>query len=217
MRCRTWRGRSTLGSVTVARQESTARRGPGRPRDEELAQRVRTAAREEVAELGTYEVTLASIARRAGVAKSTVYLRWPSVMDLLAEALVEVSQFKLLPSKGDLRADLLQLGEQVVRVSMVTPLLELHMHFVAMGAAAPGVYRRFQSYDMALGIARGKEIFLLARERGEIGRNINLDTAASAFMGALLMNALLGTKTSTPDQKMIKNVVDLFVAGLVHA
>jgi hypothetical protein len=91
------------------------------------------------------------------------------------------------------------------------------MHFVAMGAAAPEAYRRFQSDDMALGIARGKEIFLRARQRGEIGPGADLDTAASAFMGALLMNALLGAKTSVPDESMIANVVDLFVAGLVHA
>lgn len=189
-------------------------RGPGRPRDEHIGARVRAAARAEVAENGSTDVTLASIARRAKVAKSTVYLRWPSVLDLLAEALIDVVDFGTAPDSGSLKTDLVILAKQVIDVSMVTPMLELHMHFWAMGARAPATYRRFQENDMALGVRRGRMVFEQAQARGDIGETIDLEIATSAFMGALLMQALASPTHNAPDSRAINSIVDLFVDGL---
>lgn len=204
----------TLTQVSIANQEATSR-GPGRPRDKEIGRRVRAAAREEVADNGINDVTLASIARRAQIAKSTVYLRWPHVLDLLAEALVEVVDFGQVPDMGDLRRDLTVLAEQVVRVSMTSPMLELHLQFSAMGDRAPEVYRRFHDRDLPLGVSRGRVVFERARRRGEIREDLDLDDATAAFMGALLMNALIASLSKTPDARQQTSVVDLFVDGLV--
>jgi AcrR family transcriptional regulator len=129
--------------------------------------------RDEVAVPGFTDVTLASIGRRAEVAKSTVYLRWPSVLDLLAEALIQVVDFGSTPDTGSLRPDLVALAKQVLTVSMVTPMLELHMYFWAMGARAPAMYRKFHEYDMALGVKRGRKVFDHAKERGKIRTDLD--------------------------------------------
>lgn len=175
---------------------------------------MRAAARDEVAEHGINDVTLASIARRAHIAKSTVYLRWPSLLDLLAEALIEVVDFGPVPDTGALRSDLSALAEQVVRVSMTSPMLELHLQFTAMGDRAPELYRKFHDRDMTMGVSRGRVVFERARRRGEIRENLDLDEATSAFMGALLMNALIASPAGL-DTRRQAAVVRLFVDGMM--
>jgi AcrR family transcriptional regulator len=181
-----------------------------------LAAKVRAAARAEVAARGATDVTLASIARRAKVAKSTVYLRWENVLDLLAEALIDIVDFGDSPDSGSLKTDLVILAKQVIDASMTTPMLELHMQFFAMGARAPATYRRFQENDMALGVERGRKVFEQAITRGDIPADIDLDIATSAFMGALLMQALTSPTHNPPDSRAINAITDLFVEGLLH-
>jgi AcrR family transcriptional regulator len=202
--------------VTAAKDQEAAPRGPGRPRDEEIGQRVRAAALAEVAERGSVEVTLASIARRAGVAKSTVYLRWPRVLELLAEAVTEAAQWRSTPDTGSLRGDLTALANLLVQVSMVTPLLELHLQFIAMEARAPEIYRRFQGRDIALGVGQGRVVFERARERGEIDDHVDLDQAANAFIGALLMRTLMTPGLAVSSFEGYEPIVDFFVENLIR-
>jgi AcrR family transcriptional regulator len=202
--------------MTAAKQRTGPSRGPGRPRDEEITLRVHAAALAEVAERGANDANLASIARRAGIAKSTAYLRWPNLLDLLAEAVVEVVDYGPAPDTGRFRDDLLALAELVVQVSMVPPVLELHLQFMAMGDRAPAAYRRFQERDLPLGVTRGRIVFERARQRGEIGEAVDPEVATSAFMGALLLHALISPAHAGPDDAARAAVVDLFVDGLAH-
>ncbi|WP_159940668.1 MULTISPECIES: TetR/AcrR family transcriptional regulator [unclassified Nocardiopsis] len=82
-------------------------RGPGRPR-EEAAGRVLLDATVEL--LLEHEdpgkVTVAAITERAGVARATLYRRWESREELIAEALDTVREVPRIPDTGDLLADL---------------------------------------------------------------------------------------------------------------
>lgn len=61
--------------------------GRGRRRDPELETRIHTAALAEYGRTGWAAFTMDGVARRAGVGKSSVYLRWSSKEELLADAL----------------------------------------------------------------------------------------------------------------------------------
>ncbi|MCK9870565.1 TetR/AcrR family transcriptional regulator [Nocardiopsis dassonvillei] len=82
-------------------------RGPGRPR-EEAAGRVLLDATVEL--LLEHEdpgrVTVAAITDRAGVARATLYRRWDSREELIAEALDSVREMPRIADTGDLLADL---------------------------------------------------------------------------------------------------------------
>lgn len=82
-------------------------RGPGRPR-EEAAGRVLLDATVEL--LLEHEdpgrVTVAAITDRAGVARATLYRRWGSREELIAEALDSVRETPRIADTGDLLADL---------------------------------------------------------------------------------------------------------------
>src|SRR6201999_3061456 len=57
-------------------------RRPGRPRDPEVEQHIVATAVDIVGESGFDGLTMDEVARRAGVAKATVYRRFPSRVDL---------------------------------------------------------------------------------------------------------------------------------------
>ncbi len=59
----------------------------GRPRDPEVDQRILRAAAEVVGEDAWSKFTVDSVSERAGVGKTSIYLRWPNKKDLLASAL----------------------------------------------------------------------------------------------------------------------------------
>ncbi|MGZ5440583.1 MAG: helix-turn-helix domain-containing protein [Thermoanaerobaculia bacterium] len=63
---------------------STAKRGRGRPRREGADEEILAVARNVLSEGGYGALTIDAVAERAGVAKTTVYRRWPSKGALIA-------------------------------------------------------------------------------------------------------------------------------------
>ena len=57
---------------------SSAKRGRGRPRREGADEEILAVARAVLGERGYRDLSVDEIAERAGVAKTTVYRRWPS-------------------------------------------------------------------------------------------------------------------------------------------
>ena len=62
---------------------------PGRPRSAATDRAILDAARALLAERGYSDLTIEGVAQRAGVAKTTVYRRWPAKADLVVDAVVD--------------------------------------------------------------------------------------------------------------------------------
>src|SRR5690606_25945141 len=79
----------------------------GRPRNPDLSARLMNAALEEYARTGWSSFTMQRVARRAGVGKSALYLRWPTKEQLLLDS-IESATLPLAVDidTGDLRTDL---------------------------------------------------------------------------------------------------------------
>jgi len=70
--------------VSIIAVVSTGKRGRGRPRREGADEEILDVARTMLSEGGYRELTIDAVAERAGVAKTTVYRRWPSKAALIA-------------------------------------------------------------------------------------------------------------------------------------
>jgi AcrR family transcriptional regulator len=81
-------------------------RSPGRPRNVDSDQRILRAVIEIVSEGGVAAVTVTGVAGRAGVARATVYLRWPSKAALIGAATKAVAGGKPFALSGDLARDI---------------------------------------------------------------------------------------------------------------
>jgi len=78
----------------------------GRPRSERADRAILAATREALGELGWEGLSLAHVATRAGVARTTLYRRWNSKHELAVDAVAALFDDLELPDLGSLRADL---------------------------------------------------------------------------------------------------------------
>ncbi|CAM4103882.1 TetR/AcrR family transcriptional regulator [Nocardia ninae] len=89
---------------------------PGRRRSlADVLNACRTAVIAEVAETGLGRLSIEGISRRAGVAKTSIYRHWPSIEELLLDALDHAHPVETVDlDGGGLRVDLLRSLEQLV-------------------------------------------------------------------------------------------------------
>ena len=87
-------------------------RGPGRPRDESADRSILTAAVALLREGGVENLTVSGVVARSGVARATVYRRFPGREQLIAAAIHEVKGRAPYPISGDLEIDLRRAVEQ---------------------------------------------------------------------------------------------------------
>lgn len=91
-------GRSTRGG---------ARSGAGRPRRSEATEAILDATGELLLEVGYADLQIDGVAARAGVAKTTIYRRWPSKPRLVAATVDRLMLHQVdAPDAGSLRDDL---------------------------------------------------------------------------------------------------------------
>jgi AcrR family transcriptional regulator len=83
-----------------------ADRSPGRPRDPRVDEAVLAATRELLAEVGYRRLTAEEAARRAGVSRTTLRLRWKSKAELVFDAVAPDARQFQAPDGGSLEADL---------------------------------------------------------------------------------------------------------------
>jgi len=86
----------------------------GRPRDPRVDRRVADAAITLFGEAGWAGFSVEAVAKRAGVGKASIYLRWPTKQALLVEALrLRVGNIDEVDT-GSLREDLVRLARQIL-------------------------------------------------------------------------------------------------------
>ena len=85
----------------------SARKRAGRPRSADADRAILAATRATLAEQGWSGLTLGDVAARAGVAKTTLYRRWPGKNELVVDAIAALFEEQLdLPDNGGLEADI---------------------------------------------------------------------------------------------------------------
>lgn len=95
--------------VTESREVERQPRPRGRPRRASAGEAILEATLALLAERGFQSTTIDAIADRAGVGRNTIYRRWSSKEELIADALHELtSELDVVQGDGDLRSRLLE-------------------------------------------------------------------------------------------------------------
>ncbi|WP_107416857.1 MULTISPECIES: TetR/AcrR family transcriptional regulator [unclassified Streptomyces] len=79
---------------------------PGRPRSAAADTAILEATRAALVEQGWSKLSLSDVAARAGVAKTTLYRRWPGKSELVVDAVAVLFDELELPDRGSLAADI---------------------------------------------------------------------------------------------------------------
>ncbi|MEV1007169.1 TetR/AcrR family transcriptional regulator [Streptomyces sp. NPDC049881] len=86
---------------------------PGRPRDADADARILRAALDQLMAHGYAGFTVDRVAEQAGVAKTTLYRRWPTRDHLAIAVVARMQDAVAVPDTGDIAADLTDYLEQI--------------------------------------------------------------------------------------------------------
>jgi AcrR family transcriptional regulator len=200
----------TLGSARTKTSAARRRRPGGR------SARVRAAAiagtLAELAERGYSGLSLESVARRAGVHKTTLYRRWGTREELVLEAMLERAGERIsVPDTGSLRDDLLALV-RTAAANAATPEVAAMARAVAGESPRDGrlaaANRRFWAERLELDAT----IVERAIERGDAAPDSDPQRVIEAVLGPLHLRLLL---TGEPvDDRFLTGIVDIIVDGI---
>lgn len=132
-------------SPTSARRPGGRGSDHGRPRDPAVDDAIIEAALTELAERGYTDLTMAKVARRAGVSKPTVYRRWADKTQLVVEAIASRMPAPQFPETGDVTADLTTYADRLVDTFTRTPAGQVLPGLVAAMAADPELADQYRT------------------------------------------------------------------------
>ncbi|MEO6142488.1 MAG: TetR/AcrR family transcriptional regulator [Dermatophilaceae bacterium] len=171
----------------------------GRPRDPDLDQVILGATIDLLSEVGYLRLTVAEVARRAGVSKPAIYRRWAQKSQLVVEAMVTQMRVGQGPDTGSATGDLLALTGQLIGALTMTPLGRVLPGLVAEMAADPGLADSYR----ALVIRPMQQLWRDAIERGvargELTTETDVDFVLNALAGPLYFSLLITGEPIAPD------------------
>lgn len=179
-------------NVAVEPQPAISRRPPGRPRDARADDAILEAALDTLIEVGYERLIVERVAERAGVAKATVYRRWPSKQELVVAALESLHAPLQTPDSGDIRADLTVLIRQAQQFLTQTKAGRVLPRMVGEFATGSPVGRAFMARVLLPRMADVQQVLERAKQRGDLREDLDLDLALPQIMGPILFLYLLG-------------------------
>ncbi|WP_172892141.1 TetR/AcrR family transcriptional regulator [Jatrophihabitans sp. GAS493] len=187
---------------------------PGRPRSEAADAAILDATTALLAEIGWSGLTVEGVAARAGVAKTTVYRRWPGKDELALEAINRLKGPIVQAPGGSVRDDLVFLME-TMRKHWVNSLHGQIMRRVAAdGNERPEIYRTMRERL----IRPRQEVTRAVLERGVAEGSIDPAVDLDLIVSALAAPVVLAVFTHQPrvTRAMIEFNVDMVLRGVAR-
>lgn len=190
-------------------------RRPGRPREEATERAITVAARAVLAEKGVARMSMELVAAHAGVAKSTLYRRWPSKVELAVHAVAVAFDEVDVGDHGSLAADMRAGIEEAARLLRDPSTGGAYAALLAESARDPdGVGRQVReslSTRLHALVAVSVERAIARREiRPEM---VDVDLLADVVVGSVMHRALA---TGVPDEEFVDGLIAL-LADVAYA
>jgi AcrR family transcriptional regulator len=190
---------------------AAADRGPGRPREPEVDQRILDAALRLMAQGGYVRMSMDNVAAEAGVTKPTIYRRYPGKVQLALAAIVAYCDQQPPIYTGNTRDDL------IVEMSNFRRGLERPNGMAMLGTVlaeeheTPELLASFREYLVFPRCHAVRTILERARERGELCADADLALAGNMLIGAYYAQYLAGEPFA---DDWAVHVVDAVLSGI---
>ncbi|SDG74955.1 TetR/AcrR family transcriptional regulator [Klenkia brasiliensis] len=186
---------------------------PGRRRDPAVDSSVRTAVLELLAERGWDGLSMDAVASRAGVGKASMYRRWSSRVQMVAETIAEADRGQVtVPSTGSLREDLLEVVGAMV-ASLNGPVGAAARAVVGVLPHEPDLAVAFRAGSAGIWEDAFVQVFTAAVARGEVDP-ARLGTVAGEAGPAVVMQRWLVLGRPLDDD-LVRDVVDRVMLPLL--
>jgi AcrR family transcriptional regulator len=189
----------------------------GRPRNPLVHAAILDATRALLVEKGYADVSMDRVASHAGVGKQTLYRRWPSKAQLVAEAVMDAHQGGrsfALPDTGDVAADL---RDWLLRYADAVAPPQNAALVRALAAAAAEDLRDGQDLYRQLTGPQHDAVMLRLRQgidAGQVRADTDVEAVADALIGTILYR-ILARPTATGDTtRHADGLIDALIAGV---
>jgi AcrR family transcriptional regulator len=168
----------------------------------EITTAIRTAVVEELAAVGYGRLSIEGVARRAGVAKTAVYRRWSSKLDMVLEMVAHAAGPGLtLPDSGSLRGDIelvLRVAGRALRHPLASQIIP---DLLAEAARNPQIAQRMQEALRVNQREVGTRLVSRAIQRGELPGETDPDGVIDLVVGPLYWRLAIA-RTPLPEARM---------------
>lgn len=194
---------------------------PGRRRDPSLEPRVVAAALAVYAEAGWSGFSFDAVARRAGVGKAPLYLRWAGKEELLLAAFGAHTTAITITDSGNLRDDLAEYTCRLID-SKAGPdgwaFLRLHLEATVI----PALHASFSSQIANPHVEGARALLDRALERGDLQPGSPTDLMLDSLYGAVLIKIILSPpgereRLARDPRGYAGQIVDFVLRGLFTA
>ncbi len=168
---------------------STTHVTPGRPRDPGVDRRIAQAALDLFADTGWAGFAMEAVARRAGVGKASLYLRWSTKEALLTGAVTWRLARVADTDTGTLRGDLAELAAQMLDI-YAGDTSRVALRLALEADAIPGVAEHYAQMRQAQVLA-ARAIVRRGIGRGEIAPDTSVTLLLDTLVGGAMMHALV--------------------------
>ena len=171
----------------------------GRPRDRGADDRILLAAFEQLVRVGYGGLSMEAVAAEAGVAKTTVYRRYPTKRDLVVAALREETPFPPAPADLPAREALERFVRQAITTLIDSGAVRILGSLLVEDQREPGLLDVFR--QRILGPRRAIIVAMLQRgiERGEIRPDMDPLVVTEMIAGAVFGHHVILGLTATDD------------------
>jgi AcrR family transcriptional regulator len=142
-----------------------------------------------LSEEGLAGVTVDAVARRSGVAKTTIYRHWPSREALLLDACAQMGPHFDIPDQGSFPNDLRALAQRVVEQLLSGPYAAILLSLMDAAERNPDLAALLAAAQTKV-VEAVRTISARARVRGELHRLPEPSDVAALIVGPLLYRRL---------------------------
>jgi AcrR family transcriptional regulator len=161
---------------------------------------------------GYARLTMERVAAESGVAKTTLYRRWPTKAALCMEMYLEMAGRELdIPDTGDIAGDLRAITEAVIRLQTRTVAGPAFLGMIAEAQLKPESRGAFLAEFAERRREVTREVLQRAKKRGEIRKDADIDLIIDALGGAVTFRLLQGHAPLS--KKFTEGLVALILNG----
>jgi AcrR family transcriptional regulator len=201
----------------AAVREDAAPQRKGRPRDERIDREITAAALDVLSDHGFDRFSVEEVAVRAGVAKTTIYRRFPTRNDLIVGALLRLNDdLPAAPPAGPVRDRLVGVLAGIRRRSTVSVRGRILMQVVSEGLRDPALADLVHQRVLAPRRQVLRDVIADGIASGELRDDIDADAVLPVLVGPMLYLGMW-SGSAIAEGVTVESVVDLVLSGLTRA
>lgn len=186
---------------------TNSKKSPGRPRSLQSHQAMLQATLELLAEVGFDSISIDGIAARAGVGKTTIYRRYTSKEELVADAIESVRQDVVIPDTGSLWGDIDALIENAAQITF-TPLGKKTVAMIINSASSNSQFARiyWEKY-----LQPRRDAFSIVLERAKARKEVRIDLESGIvfdIMSGIMLYGLIFEPTTESWQSYVRRALE---------